>query len=113
MNDMQSDCQAIIRMKAQNLADEIDGYILFDLLTTGWNIVKTSSSINIDDWCQENIGDGLVLSGKSSEWKTITNEVWLIINVFGDSTIAVKNKCDVIKLQEELEKRKVWGILSK
>lgn len=113
MNEIHLDYEAVITTKAQNLANEIDGYILFDLLTTGWNIVKTSSSIKIDDWCQENIGDGLVLSGKSSEWKTITNEVWLIINVFGGSTIAVKNKSDVIKLQEELEKRKVWGILSK
>ncbi len=94
--------------QARELAVQIDGYLMFGLITENWHLVKTSSS-DIDVWCREQIGPGLEVYGPPSTWKTSLDNVWIRLY----DTIAVKNKDDVVKLTKELEKRQIWGILTR
>lgn len=111
-NNSIDDEKILYEKMKEEMQKEIDSQILFDVFahTLNWHTVDTTAK-DMDIWCEENIGKGKVILRQ--DWSSTDGHLWVMLTVFGITKIAVKNIDDYKKLKIEVDKREMWGILSK
>lgn len=88
----------IINKCADQLRDEIDNGILFDILTAGWHKMEItfgkdrySQHLEMESWCRDNIGPGGWTYDSPKSWKGMGDKIWIMHSMFGNTTFAFKD----------------------
>lgn len=88
----------ILNKCADQLKDQIDSQIMFDILTDGWHKMeitfgkdKYSQHPDMEDWCHKNIGPGGWTWGRPSTWEGMGDKIWIMHSTFGNTTFAFKD----------------------
>jgi hypothetical protein len=83
---------------ADQLRDEIDNGILFDILTDKWHKMEItfgkdrySQHLEMEQWCKDNIGPGTWTYGSPKTWEGMGNKIWVMHSTFGNTTFAFKD----------------------
>jgi hypothetical protein len=81
------------------LKDEIDNEILFDMLTIGWHKMEItfgkdrySQHLEMEQWCKDNIGSGGWTYSSPTTWEGMGDKIWIMHSMFGNTTFAFKNE---------------------
>lgn len=50
--------------------------------------------VEMERWCQDNIGPGGWTYGTPKTWEGMSNKIWVMHSMFGNTTFAFKNARD-------------------
>ena len=88
----------ILNKCADQLRDEVDNGILFDMLTIGWHKMEItfdntrySEHPAMEDWCRQYIGPGGWTWGRPGTWEGLGDKIWIMHSAFGNTTFAFKD----------------------
>jgi hypothetical protein len=88
----------ILNSCADQLKDEIDNEILFDMLTIGWHKMEItfgkdrySQHREMEQWCKDNIGPGGWTYSSPKTWEGMGDRIWIMHSTFGNTTFAFKD----------------------
>lgn len=88
----------IISGCADQLRDEIDNQILFDILTLGWHKMEITFGkdkyhlhTEMERWCKDNFGPGGWSFSTPKSWECMGDKIWVMHSTFGNTTFAFKD----------------------
>jgi hypothetical protein len=88
----------ILNKCVDQLKDEIDDQILFDMLTIGWHKMEITFNkdryhqhLEMVRWCQDHVGPGKWTGGSPKTWQGMGDSQWVVHSTFGNTTFAFKD----------------------
>lgn len=88
----------ILNKCADQLRDEIDSQLIFDVLTIGWHKMEItfgkdrySQHPEMEQWCKDNIGPGGWTYDSPKTWEGLGDKIWIMHTTFGNTTFAFKD----------------------